>query len=80
MKMHTLETAEADIVYDVQGPLPTAGGRPPSPSRRRNAATASLFEDRVFAPDIARSHPGTPPKGLVNRLKDWFWNQLAYFL
>jgi pimeloyl-ACP methyl ester carboxylesterase len=29
MKMHTLETAEADIVYDVQGPLPTAGGRPP---------------------------------------------------
>jgi cardiolipin synthase len=46
----------------------------------RNAATASLFEDRVFAPDIARSHPGTPPKGLVNRLKDWFWNQLAYFL
>ena len=29
MKTHTLETAEADIVYDVQGPLPTADGRPP---------------------------------------------------
>ena len=29
MKTHTLETAEADIVYDVQGPLPTDGGRPP---------------------------------------------------
>jgi pimeloyl-ACP methyl ester carboxylesterase len=29
MKTHTLETAEADIVYDVQGLLPTADGRPP---------------------------------------------------
>jgi pimeloyl-ACP methyl ester carboxylesterase len=29
MKTHTLETAEADIVYDVHGPLPTADGRPP---------------------------------------------------
>jgi pimeloyl-ACP methyl ester carboxylesterase len=26
---HTLETAEAAIVYDVYGPLPTADGRPP---------------------------------------------------
>jgi pimeloyl-ACP methyl ester carboxylesterase len=26
---HTLEMAEADIVYDVHGPLPTADGRPP---------------------------------------------------
>jgi pimeloyl-ACP methyl ester carboxylesterase len=26
---HTLETAEADIVYDLRGPLPTADGRPP---------------------------------------------------
>ena len=29
MKTHTLETAEAAIVYDVAGPLPTADGRPP---------------------------------------------------
>src|SRR5947209_4363256 len=29
LKTHTLETAEATIVYDVQGPLPPAGGRPP---------------------------------------------------
>jgi hypothetical protein len=29
MQTHTLETAEADIVYDVQGALPTADGRPP---------------------------------------------------
>src|SRR5919106_2918410 len=27
--MHILETAEADIAYDVHGPLPTADGRPP---------------------------------------------------
>ena len=26
---HTVETADADIVYDVHGPLPTADGRPP---------------------------------------------------
>src|SRR5437899_2442372 len=29
MKTHTLETAEATIVYDVEGPLPPADGRPP---------------------------------------------------
>ena len=28
MKTHTLDTGEADIVYDVQGALPTADGRP----------------------------------------------------
>ena len=27
--MHVLERAEADIAYDVVGPLPTADGRPP---------------------------------------------------
>src|ERR671935_2003035 len=29
MNTHKLETAEADIVYDVEGPLPPADGRPP---------------------------------------------------
>jgi len=29
MTTRTLETTEADIVYDVHGPLPTADGRPP---------------------------------------------------
>jgi pimeloyl-ACP methyl ester carboxylesterase len=29
MKTHTLATADADIVYDVRGPLPAADGRPP---------------------------------------------------
>ncbi|WP_031023195.1 alpha/beta fold hydrolase [Streptomyces sp. NRRL S-1314] len=29
MKTHTLETAGANLVYDVRGPLPTGDGRPP---------------------------------------------------
>ncbi|MFE6590760.1 alpha/beta fold hydrolase [Streptomyces sp. NPDC057781] len=29
METHTLETAGADLVYDVRGPLPTTDGRPP---------------------------------------------------
>jgi hypothetical protein len=29
MTTHTLETAGADIAFDVRGPLPTADGRPP---------------------------------------------------
>jgi pimeloyl-ACP methyl ester carboxylesterase len=50
---HTLETAEADIVYDVRGPLPTADGRPPlfmiaQPMDATGFATlASYFADRT---------------------------------
>ena len=46
----------------------------------RSPAAAKLFEERVFVPDIARSHPGTPPSGLGTRFQDWFWDKLAYFL
>jgi pimeloyl-ACP methyl ester carboxylesterase len=48
-----LETAEADIVYDVDGPLPTADGRPPllmigQPMTADGFATlASHFPDRA---------------------------------
>jgi len=48
-----LETAGADIVYDVHGPLPTADGRPPllmigQPMDSTGFATlASLFPDRT---------------------------------
>ena len=48
-----LETAEADIAYDVRGPLPTADGRPPlfmigQPMDASGFATlASLFADRT---------------------------------
>jgi len=50
---HVLETAEADIVYDVHGPLPTADGRPPlfmigQPMDSTGFATlASHFPDRT---------------------------------
>src|SRR5258706_16079648 len=51
--MHVLETAEADIAYDVHGPLPTADGRPPlcmigQPMSASGFATlASHFPDRT---------------------------------
>src|SRR5919197_5652978 len=50
---HMLETAEADIAYDVDGPLPTADGRPPlfmigQPMDASGFRTlASLFPDRT---------------------------------
>src|ERR687886_33858 len=50
---HILETAEADIAYDVRGPLPTADGRPPlfmigQPMDASGFATlASHFPDRT---------------------------------
>ena len=50
---HMLETAEADIAYDVRGPLPTADGRPPlfmigQPMDAGGFATlASHFPDRT---------------------------------
>lgn len=53
MKTHTLETAGADIVYDLEGPLPTADGRPPlfmigQPMDASGFRTlASYFPDRT---------------------------------
>src|SRR5438046_8311168 len=53
MKTHKLATAEADIVYDVRGPLPTADGRPPlfmiaQPMDASGFSTlASYFPDRT---------------------------------
>ena len=53
MKTHKLETAEADIAYDVHGPLPTADGRPPlfmigQPMDASGFTTlASYFPDRT---------------------------------
>jgi pimeloyl-ACP methyl ester carboxylesterase len=51
--MHTLDTADADIAYDVHGPLPTADGRPPlftigHPMEASGFGTlASHFPDRT---------------------------------
>src|SRR5436309_2760884 len=50
---HVLETAEADITYDVRGPLPTRDGRPPlvmigQPMTAAGFSTlASHFPDRT---------------------------------
>ena len=45
-----------------------------------DAATAELFEARVFEPDIARSAPGRPPSGVWDRSTAWLWDKLTYFL
>ena len=53
MTTHKLETSDADIVYDVRGPLPPAGGRPPllmigQPMDASGFTTlASYFPDRT---------------------------------
>src|SRR5262245_2542112 len=53
METRTLETGEAQITYDVEGPLPTADGRPPlfmigQPMDASGFNTlASLFPDRT---------------------------------
>ena len=52
---HVLETPEADIAYDLHGPLPAADGRPPlfmvgQPMDAGGFATlAALFPDRTVA-------------------------------
>jgi pimeloyl-ACP methyl ester carboxylesterase len=53
MTTHTLKTTQAEIVYDVHGPLPTADGKPPlfmvgQPMTASGFDTlASLFADRT---------------------------------
>jgi cardiolipin synthase len=46
----------------------------------RSPAAAALFEERLFGPDIARSHPGKPPSGIRGYLETWLWDKLTYFL
>jgi cardiolipin synthase len=46
----------------------------------RSPHTAALMEQRIFEPDIAKSHAGTPPTGFRTRLNDWVWDKLSYFL
>jgi cardiolipin synthase len=46
----------------------------------RSAEAATLFEQRLFEPDIARSKPGVPPSGPKDRLGAWLGDKLTYFL
>jgi cardiolipin synthase A/B len=46
----------------------------------RSADAATLFEERLFGPDIARSKPGEPRTGTGERVQAWLWDKLGYFL
>ena len=46
----------------------------------RSAEAAALFEERLFEPDIARSHPGEPPSGSRERRQSLLWSKLARVL
>src|SRR5438132_13812542 len=73
MTTHKLETTEADIVYDVHGPLPPAGGRPPlfmigQPMDASGFGTlASHFPDRtVITYDPRALGPSSRKDGRVD--------------
>ena len=46
----------------------------------RSADAVALFENRLFEPDIGRSHRGEPPSGVRDGLETWVWDKLTYFL
>ena len=46
----------------------------------RSAEAARLMQERLFAPDIARSRAGRSPSGVGQRLNSWVWDKLAYYL
>ena len=46
----------------------------------RSPQAAALMRERLFEPDIARSHRGVPPSGGRERFESWLWNTLGSFL
>lgn len=62
MTTHTLETAGADIVYDVHGPLPTDGGRPPLVMIGQPMAAGGFSRLASYFPD--RTVVTYDPRGL----------------
>ena len=46
----------------------------------RSPDAASLFEKRLFQPDIARSERAERPSGAGQRFQSWLWDKLTYFL
>ncbi len=46
----------------------------------RSRPLATLFEQRLFEPDIARSKPGEPASGTRERFQSWLWGELEFFL
>lgn len=45
-----------------------------------SAELASLFEERIFGPDIARSVPGEPPSGIRDTTISWIADKFGYFI
>jgi cardiolipin synthase len=46
----------------------------------RSAELASLFAERLFEPDIARSSPGEPLTGTRDRVQSGLWSRLSFLL
>ena len=46
----------------------------------RSPELAELFEERLFAPDIARAKRAQPPAGNRERLECWLWDKLTFLL
>jgi cardiolipin synthase A/B len=46
----------------------------------RSPETAALLEERLFAPDIARSKRGEPRSEMRERFESWLWDKLTFFL
>ena len=46
----------------------------------RSRRSRAVMEERLFEPDIARSHRGEPPGGRHERFESWLWNKLSSFL
>src|SRR4051794_27378522 len=46
----------------------------------KSAALAALVDERLFAPDVARSRRGEPARGAHARLEGRLWDKLTYYL
>jgi hypothetical protein len=46
----------------------------------RSGELASMLEERLFAPDIARCRRGRSPAGARERLRSWAADKLTYYL
>ena len=46
----------------------------------RSPQATALMRERLFEPDIARSHRGVPPSGSGERFESWLWDKLGSFL
>jgi cardiolipin synthase A/B len=46
----------------------------------RDPHAAALLEERVFEPDIAKAYPAKVDTSFGDRLRDWLWDKLSYFL